>query len=280
MRRDFFRVLVLMLAAGLLASGAGRSAFAGEKNHAAGIKLYKQSISTKEYEKRYNEVYGKFTQMMAEQGNPADFTLDDGRALFKKVEGSAGKSCASCHGKNGEKLKGIAASYPKYDPKINGVLTIAMQINRCLKDHMGAPELKYESHNELALDLYVKSLSNGVPIHVSISGPAKPFYLAGEAYYYKRQGQLNMSCAICHVKYAGHMIRANLLSNNRHHADHWPGYRLKWGKTGSIQKRFQGCNKKIRAKPLPLQCKTYRNLELYLTYQANGLPIEVPGFRM
>ncbi len=276
----FFKdYLILTFAIGLLVAGAGRSAFAGA-GPASGIKEYKQNISTAEYEKRYNAVYGKFTEQMAEQGNPAGFVLDDGRDLFKKVEGSAGKSCASCHGENGEKLKGVAAAYPKYDPAIKGINTVALQINRCRKDHMGAPELKYESYNQVALELYVKSLSNGVPINVSIDGPARPFYEAGEAYYYKRQGQLNMSCAICHVKYAGHMIRANLLSNNRHHADHWPGYRLKWGKTGSLQKRFRGCNKKVRAKPLPFQCETYRDLELYLTYQANGLPVEVPGFRM
>ncbi len=274
MRRCFY-FFILVFAAGAVAAGG---AFAGGAG--SGIKEYKQNISTREYEKRYNAVYGKFTEQMAQQGNPADFVLDDGKDLFKKVDGSAGKSCASCHGENGEKLKGVAATYPKYDPSIKGINTVALQINRCRKDNMGAPELKYESHDQLALELYVKSLSNGVPIKVSIDGPARPFYKAGEAYYYKRQGQLNMSCAICHVKYAGHMIRANLLSNNRHHADHWPGYRLKWGKTGSLQKRFKGCNKKVRAKPLPFQCETYRDLELYLTYQANGLPVEVPGFRM
>ncbi len=281
MSRLITRTLILVACAcWVFPLGAGRYALAGDGSTPPGIKKYKPNISTQEYEKRYKAVYGKFTEQMAQEGNPADFMLDDGKDLFGKVEGAAGKSCASCHGANGEKLKGVAATYPKYDPELKGIDTVALQINRCRKEQMGAPELKYESDPQLALELYVKSLSNGVPINVSIAGPAKPFYEAGKAFYYKRYGQFNFSCALCHVKYAGHMIRANLLSNNRHHADHWPSYRLKWGATGSLQRRFRGCNKNVRQKPEPFQSETYRNLELYLTYQANGVPIEVPGFRM
>ncbi len=274
------RVLVMLVCAfGALTAGAWRYALAADEA-APQIKEYKPNISAREYEKRYNAVYGKYTEQMAEEGNPADFMLDDGKDLFSKVEGSAGKSCASCHGANGEKLKGAAAGFPKYDPATKGINTVALQINRCREDHMGAAPLKYESYDQLALDLYVKSLSNGVPIKVSIDGPARPFYEAGKAYYYKRHGQFNFSCALCHVKYSGHMMRANLLSNNRHHADHWPSYRLKWAGTGSLQRRFRGCNKNVRQKPLPFECETYRDLQLYLTYQANGLPIQVPGFKM
>ncbi len=280
MNRWHCTLLILSVVAGCAFwACAGPTASVGHESPPA-IHDYTPNVSTQEYEKRYEAVYGKFTEQMAAEGNPADFLLDDGKDLYHKVEGGAGKSCASCHGENGEQLKGVAAGYPKYDPAIKGINTVALQINRCRKDHMGASELKYESDPQLALTLYVKSLSNGVPIHVHIDGPARPFYEAGHAYYYKRFGQFNFSCALCHVKEAGHMIRANLLSNNRHHADHWPAYRLKWGATGSLQRRFRGCNKNVRQKPLPYESETYRNLELYLTYQANGLPIEVPGFRM
>ncbi|MEJ2696629.1 MAG: sulfur oxidation c-type cytochrome SoxA [Candidatus Sulfobium sp.] len=280
MHKLITRILILLsVSFGMLSIIGIQYSFAADGSTPV-IKEYKQSVSAEEYEKRYNAVYGKSTEQMAEEGNPADFLLEDGRDLYNKVEGSAGKSCADCHGKNGEKLKGVAATYPKYDPAIKGINTVALQINRCREDNMGAEPLKYESDDQLSLTLYVKSLSNGDPINVRIDGPARPFYEAGEAYYYKRFGQFNFSCALCHVKYAGHMMRANLLSNNRHHADHWPSYRLKWGATGSIQRRFRGCNKNVRQKPEPYQSETYRNLELYLTYQANGLPINVPGFKM
>ncbi len=244
------------------------------------IKEYEPNCTYEEYEKIYLDFYGNSTNEMAEEGNPADLMVDDGKDLYNTVEGTKGKSCASCHGKDGEKLVGVATKYPKYDPAIKGINTIALQINRCREKQMGAKPLKYESYDQLALELYVKSLSNGMPINVSIDGPARKFYEKGKKFYYTRMGQWNFSCALCHVKYACKRVRTNLMSPNRHHADHWPSYRLKWGKAGSIQRRFRGCMKNMRAKPLPYQSEEYRNLELFLTYQANGLPIQVPGMRM
>lgn len=238
------------------------------------------SMSFAEYQKRYEKYYGGFTAQMAENGNPADFLIDDGKDLANKVVGSKGKSCASCHGKDALKLKGAATTYPKYSAAIKGIMTLPMRINTCREKRMGAKPLKYESYDQLALTLYVKSLSNGMPIHVSIDGPAKPFYEKGKIAYFKRHGQLNFSCAICHVKYAGYKARSNLISNNKHHADHWPCYRLKWGKTGSLQRRFRGCMKNMRVKKPPFQSEELRNLELYLTYIDNGDVIQVPGMRM
>ncbi len=244
------------------------------------IQEYEPNCTYEEYEKIYLEFYGNSTQEMAEEGNPGELMLDDGEELFKTVDGTKGKSCASCHGENGEKLKGVAATYPKYDPEIKGINTIALQINRCREKYMGAKPLKYESYDQLALTLYVKSLSNGVPINVSIDGPARPFYEKGKKLYYTRMGQWNFNCAICHVKYACKRVRTNLMSPNRHHGDHWPSYRLKWGKVGSLQRRIRGCMKNMRAKPFPYQSEEIRALELYLTYQSNGLPLQVPGMRM
>ncbi len=244
------------------------------------VKEFEPSMSYEEYQKRYNEYYGDATAQMAEEGNPGDFLIDDGKDLANTVAGTKGKSCASCHGKDAIKLKGVATTFPKYNAELKGIMTLPLQINLCRKNAMGAEPLKYESYDQLALTMYVKSLSNGMPINVSIDGPARPFYEKGKAYYYKRQGQWNFSCAICHVKYAGYRARANLLSNNKHHADHWPSYRLKWGKTGSLQRRFRGCMKNMRAKPLAYQSEDYRNMELYLTHINNGEPIQVPGMRM
>lgn len=279
MKIDGKKLLVLLLSVTvvIVSFGLTRSQAADDTGT---IKEFKQSVSPEEYQRRYKEFYGNFTEQMAEEGNPADFMVDDGKVLFNKVAGTKGKSCASCHKDDGKDLVGAATRFPKYDASIKGIKTVALQINMCRKKNMGAKPMKYQSYDQLALVLYVKSLSNGMPINVSIDGPARPFYEKGKAFYYKRMGQLNFSCAVCHVKYAGYKARANLISNNRHHADHWPSYRLKWGKTGSLQRRFRGCMKNMRAKPLAYQSELYRDMELYLTNISNGLPIEVPGFRM
>ena len=267
-------LIALLLIAGAIAVITPQNSIAGE------IKEYTPNVSPEEYEKRYNKAFGEFTKKMAEEGNPADMLLDDGKELFHKVDGTQGKSCASCHGQNGVKLKGAATAYPKYDTNLKGIKTFGVQINMCREKQMGAKPLKYDSSDQLALEIYTRSLSNGMPIKVSIDGPARPFFEAGKKFYYTRMGQWNFSCALCHVKYAGQLLRVNLLSNNRRHADHWPSYRLEWAGTGSLQKRIEGCVKNMRAKTSDLHSEEYRNVELYLTYISNGLPIEVPGFRM
>ncbi|NOX25133.1 MAG: sulfur oxidation c-type cytochrome SoxA [Deltaproteobacteria bacterium] len=277
----FLKMFVLTAAVGLVFGtfGSGTPAQAATKSSAT-IEQLTPSMSYAEYKKRYEKYYGDATAQMAEEGNPADFLLDDGKDLANKVVGSKGKSCASCHGKDAVKLKGAATTFPRYDAALKGIMTFPLQINTCRERQMGAKPLKYESYDQLALTMYIKSLSNGMPIRVSIDGLAQPFYKKGEATYYRRQGQLNFSCAICHVQYAGYKARANLISNNKHHADHWPGYRLKWNKTGSLQRRFRGCLKNMRAKRKPYESAEYRDLELYLTYINNGDLIQVPGMRM
>ncbi len=268
-------LITLLLLSGVL------SVIALRESSAEGIQEYTPNISPEEYDKRYKEFYGEATKQMEEEGNPADLVLDDGKALFKKVDGGKGKSCADCHGQNGERLKGAATTYPRYDAGLKGILTLPMQINRCREKNMDAKPWKYGTYDIVAVELFVKSLSNGMPIRISIDGPAKPFYEAGKRMYYTRLGQWNWNCALCHVKYSGHKTRANILSTNRHHADHWPTYRMAWQSTGTIQRRIiNDCIKNMRVDKLPeYESEDIRNLEFYLTYKANGLPIQVPGFR-
>jgi sulfur-oxidizing protein SoxA len=43
--------------------------------------------------------------------NPGMLRVDEGKALWNKVEGTAGKSCASCHGDAAESMKGVGAHF-------------------------------------------------------------------------------------------------------------------------------------------------------------------------
>jgi sulfur-oxidizing protein SoxA len=48
---------------------------------------------------------------------------------------------------------------------------------------------------------------------------------------------------------------------------------------GTISRRFATCDTQTRAVPLEPQSDEYRNLEYYLSYVSNGLPIAGPGSR-
>src|SRR5262249_10207415 len=47
--------------------------------------------------------------------NPGMLSVLDGEALWTRKAGTAGKSCADCHGDAQSSMKGVAARYPAFD---------------------------------------------------------------------------------------------------------------------------------------------------------------------
>lgn len=62
----------------------------------------------------------------------------DGRALWERVEGAKGQSCASCHAPVEEAMRGRAATYPKFIEKLGREVTLEERINRCRQQALGA----------------------------------------------------------------------------------------------------------------------------------------------
>jgi sulfur-oxidizing protein SoxA len=58
-----------------------------------------------------------------------------------------------------------------------------------------------------------------------------------------------------------------------------PIYRSEWGGMGSTSRRLRTCNAQIRGVPLPAESDEYRDVEYFLSYMANGLPVSGPGAR-
>ena len=209
--------------------------------------------------------------------NPAMLWVGKGEALWSKVEGGAGKSCASCHGKAEESMKTAGARFPKFDAGERKVINLEQRVNLCRTQAMGAPEWKYESEPLLAMTTYVKTQSRGTPIVAVTDGPAAPWFDAGRRFYYERRGLNDVACAHCHVDYWGRHIRTELLSQGM--ANGFPTYRLKWQKLGSLHRRLAGCNEEIRAEPYALGSFEYVALERYLAWRAQGLQVETPSVR-
>lgn len=212
-----------------------------------------------------------------DMANPAFLWLDHGAELWSKVDGDAKKSCASCHKDAATSMKGVGASYPKFDKALGKPINLEQRINKCRVENMKAKPYKYESRDLLGMTIYVRNQSRGMPMNVKVDGEMKPFFEKGKALYYQRRGQLDMACKHCHEDNSGKMIRANLLSEGM--SNGFPTYRLKWQKTGSLHRRLRGCNKQVRAKPFKYGADEYVNLEVYLGWRARGLPVETPSVR-
>ena len=67
-----------------------------------------------------------------------------------------------------------------------------------------------------------------------------------QGYFYTRRGQLNFSCATCHVQNPGERIRAEILAPALGILNAMPIYRSEWSGMGTISRRFITCNSQTR----------------------------------
>ncbi len=225
---------------------------------------------------KYSKVDTQATQD-DEFENPANLWTEQGEALWSKKDGSEKKACQECHNDAKASMKGVATRYPVYYKPWKKLINLEQRINLCRTKFMKAKAYKWKSNELLGLTIYVAKQSNGMPQAIEVNAQNKPFWEKGKEHYYKRRGQLDMACAHCHEKYFGQKLRANTLTQGQNNG--FPTYRLKWGKPGSIQRRFKGCNKQVRAKPYKMGSDEYVNLELYVRWRGNGLPNETPSVR-
>ncbi|HEB93230.1 MAG TPA: sulfur oxidation c-type cytochrome SoxA [Gammaproteobacteria bacterium] len=211
-----------------------------------------------------------------EEFPPYEIAIEEGEEMFN-TPFKNGKTYASCFRNGGI---GIKSDYPYYDIEKGRVETLASAINECRTKNGEAP-LKYMKGELASLVAYMAYTTRGqiVDIKIPFDQRARDAYEDGKRFFYARRGQLNMSCAHCHVDNAGNKIRADLLSPALGHLTHFPVYRSKWGSLGTAHRRFSGCNKQVRALPFKAQSPEYRNLEYFMTYMSNGLPWNGPGAR-
>lgn len=206
--------------------------------------------------------------------NPAMLTVDAALDAFSTVDGTEGKSCASCH-EGPEEFAGLSATMPKV---VDGKLvTMEDLINSHRADVMGAEPLKWSGQEMQGMVALIGLQSRGMPVNVAIDGEAAPFWEQGKEIYYTRYGQLELSCANCHEDNYGNMIRADHLSQGQ--INGFPTYRLKQARLISRHNRFRGCIRDTRAETFAEGSDEFRALELYVQSRGNGLSVETPAVR-
>jgi sulfur-oxidizing protein SoxA len=209
--------------------------------------------------------------------NPAFIWVEEGERAWSQAEGTAGKSCSSCHQDAAETMRGVRARYPAFDARAGRVVTLEQRINMCRTENMQAAALAIDSRPLNAMTTFVALQSRGMPVNVDITGAARPFFDAGERFYNTRRGQLDMRCSSCHEDSYGRHLRADLLSQGM--SNGFPTYRLKEQRVISLQFRLLGCVHDVRGVAPPMGGEEFTNLEFYLAWRAQGLPVESPSVR-
>ena len=210
-----------------------------------------------------------------DSANPAMLFVQLGEQLWSRPAGGAAKACDACH--SVADMKGVAVRYPAVPRDGATPIDLEGRINRCRVEHQQAPAWPAEDRELLALEAFVARQSRGLPI----APPDDPRLAAARAegaeLYRSRQGQLNLSCAICHDDNAGQKLAGVTIPQA--HPTAYPVYRLEWQALGSLKRRLRNCLVGIRAEAWPFDAAAYVALEAYLMDRARGMSYEAPGVR-
>jgi sulfur-oxidizing protein SoxA len=207
--------------------------------------------------------------------NPGMLFVQRGEQLWAKPAGAANKACADCHAIGD--MKGVATRYPAIPKDGDRPIDLEGRIQLCRVGHQQAEPLAQESRDLLSLAAFVARQSRGLAIAPPDDPRLGAFREQGEAIYRRRQGQLNLSCAICHDDNAGKKLAGVTIPEA--HPTGYPIYRLEWQSVGSLKRRLRNCLVGIRAEAYPYDSGEYVALEAYLMYRAKGMIFESPGVR-
>ena len=209
--------------------------------------------------------------------NPAMLWVKDGEALWRRAPDTSAQSCAGCHGDATRSMRGVAARYPAFDNTLQRPVDLAARINLCRQKNQKAAPWLAQSAELLALESYLALQSRGMPITPPTDVRLIAFRERGQARFFQRMGQLDLSCAQCHDARAGLRLGSSVIPQA--HPDGYPLYRLEWQGVGSLERRLRNCMSGVRAEPFASGSVELVELELYLAHRARGMPMDAPGVR-
>jgi L-cysteine S-thiosulfotransferase len=188
-----------------------------------------------------------------------------------------GKSFSNCFPNGGRRM---ASNYPQFEQSTKQVVTIEAALNRCLQLH-GEATIAFANAAEMGpLSAYARSLSENQPLNVRVLGQgARDRFDAGRRLFNARIGQQNFACASCHVQHAGGVYGSDAGTSTGGGLAPAVGQAVSWprvqpgGTIRSLQAQFQRCFQRSGAEPFQEGADEFNNLEYYLAYLSNGLPL-------
>ncbi len=288
------KLISALVIAGL---GASFSAFAADTGP------IKNSNNPEEFAKAFRDYfYKRFPQIPHDQYNMGVYAFDKdalsqykdmmefppqndyiakGKKFWEDYRLPNGKPLSSCVGD----AKGLRAKYPYFNSKDGKVHNLEDDLINC-QLNAGVPKDdslgSKKGYNDLAaLSAYLASESDGMKVHVVI--PNDPRAVAafnrGKEIYFRKTGQLNFSCADCHVYHATQRTRAEVLHPGIGDTAHFPVYRYSKQKMITLNNRYYGCMRDTRVIPFKEYSDQMKDLEYFQAYIDNGLTINGPSLR-
>ena len=231
-------------------------------------------------------------------GNPGLLIIDKGENLFKAAAGPKKVSLEKCDfGLGPGILKGAYAQMPRYMADTNRVEDLETRLLQCMVTLQGrnpdevkakrfANETKNESNTEWEMIVsYVAAQSDGMKLSMAQSHPKEREAIAiGETLFHKQVGPMDFACATCHSA-TDKRIRLQALFNatDRNQAQSvmsaWPTYRVSHNAMRTMQHRMWDCHWQMRLPDIDMASPGTVALISYLTKQADGTTLDLPGMR-
>lgn len=241
----------------------------------------------------------EYRAMLADKDtNPALLTIDQGEILFKTKRGPNNASLEKCDfGLGAGIVKGAFAKLPRYFKDTGRVEDLESRLLTCMVNLQGfnKEEIKKKVFsdnraNEEPTDMeklavYVAAQSTGMKFASPLRHPREKEALkAGEALFWNRISLLDFACATCHIA-DGKRIRLQPLVNVLNKKDiqatmtTWSTYRVSHGTVRTMQHRMWDCHWQMRAPDIDFASPASIALITFLTKQAEGGVIDVPGMK-
>lgn len=231
-------------------------------------------------------------------GNPGLLIIDQGESLFKASAGPKKVSLDKCDfGLGPGVIKGAYAQMPRYMADTNRVEDLETRLLHCMVTLQGrdanavkakrfANETKNESNTEWEkIVAYVAAQSDGMTLSMRQNHPREQEAIkVGEMLYNKQVGPMDFSCATCHAT-TGTRIRLQSLFNGLEKSQaqdvmgSWPTYRVSHNAIRTMQHRMWDCHWQMRLPDIDMGSPATVALISYLTKQADGVKLDLPGMR-
>jgi sulfur-oxidizing protein SoxA len=240
-----------------------------------------------------------YRQALADKdGNPGLLIIDRGERLFKAKAGPKQGSLEGCDfGLGAGVLKGAYARLPRWFEDTQRVQDLESRLVSCMVTLQGrdaaqvkkrpfAHEGRNESNTEIeALTAYVAAQSDGMKLAPPMQHAKEiEAVKVGEALFWRQHGPMDFSCATCHAA-EGKRIRLQALFNglNKRHIDNvvgsWPTYRVSHNAVRTMQHRMWDCHWQMRLPDIEYGSPAAVALISFLTKQAEGATLDLPGMR-
>ena len=240
----------------------------------------------------------KYRAMLREDpwSNPGYLDADRGEALWTTARGPKNVSLEQCDlGKGPGKVEGAFAELPRYFADADRVMDAETRILWCMEKLQGISAADYVKRphpgggqpvKELgAMATYVASKSSGQTFAMPLGHAKERETVAlGENLFNRRSGPFDFACATCHAS-SGLRIRLQglpYLADKKEAArvvGEWPAYRVPNAHVMTMQHRLFDCYWQMRMPEMQLGSDASVALIAYLTRQAEGGEIAVPGLK-